>query len=174
MIPSASITWTVSYHDHGRNHRFELRACGQPVVRSRCGADPIAPGQSRRCVHRSAEQRQYTQLRHVERRLPSSQRRLSVCRAFCIHATFRQTVANGDNSDLRRLCATINALCQGDGVTPITDATGANIPDLTNGGANIIGQNDFERLNSDGLGGSLQLTSYYSHCRTRQRVRSQG
>jgi iron complex outermembrane receptor protein len=31
--------------------------------------------------------------------------------------------------------------------------------DLTNGGNNIIGQNDFERLNSDGLGGSLQLTS---------------
>ena len=83
--------------------------------------------------------------------------RLSV-QSVVYSRNFRQTVANGDNSDYGA-CATINALCQDDGVTPITDAAGANIPDLTNGGANIIGQNDFERLNSDGLGGSLQLTS---------------
>jgi iron complex outermembrane receptor protein len=71
---------------------------------------------------------------------------------------FRQTVANGDNSDFTG-CTNMSALCQGDGLTPATDATGANIPDLTDGGVNIIGQNDFERLKSDGLGGSLQLTS---------------
>jgi iron complex outermembrane recepter protein len=71
---------------------------------------------------------------------------------------FRQTVANGDTSDYTG-CTSIDALCQDDGVTPLADATGANIPDLTNGGANIIGQNDFERLRSDGLGGSLQLSS---------------
>jgi iron complex outermembrane receptor protein len=71
---------------------------------------------------------------------------------------FRQTVANGDNSDYTG-CTNISALCQGDGLTPATDATGANIPDLTSGGVNIIGQNDFERLRTDGLGGSLQLAS---------------
>jgi iron complex outermembrane receptor protein len=71
---------------------------------------------------------------------------------------FRQTVANGDNSDYTG-CTQVSALCQGDGLTPLTDAAGATIPDLTNGGANIIGQNDFERISTDGLGGSLQLTS---------------
>lgn len=71
---------------------------------------------------------------------------------------FRQTVANGDTSDYGA-CTSIDALCQGDGITPVTDATGANIPDITNGGENLIGQNDFEQLRSDGLGGSLQLTS---------------
>jgi iron complex outermembrane recepter protein len=74
---------------------------------------------------------------------------------------FRQTVANGDNSDYTG-CIQVSALCQGDGLTPLTDAAGAAIPDLTNGGANIIGQNDFERISTDGLGGSLQLTSNHS------------
>jgi iron complex outermembrane recepter protein len=74
---------------------------------------------------------------------------------------FRQTVANGDDSDYTG-CTQISALCQGDGLTPLTDAAGAAIPDITNGGANIIGQNDFERINTDGLGGSLQLTSNHT------------
>jgi iron complex outermembrane recepter protein len=71
---------------------------------------------------------------------------------------FRQTVANGDDS-VYTGCTEISALCQGDGLTPLTNAAGALIPDITNGRANIIGQNDFENINSDGLGGSLQLTS---------------
>jgi iron complex outermembrane recepter protein len=71
---------------------------------------------------------------------------------------FRQTVANGDDSDYTA-CTEISALCQDDGLTPITDAKGTPLPDISNGGANIIGQNDFERINTDGLGGSLQLTS---------------
>jgi iron complex outermembrane recepter protein len=74
---------------------------------------------------------------------------------------FRQTVANGDDSDYTG-CTQISALCQGDGLTPLTDAAGAAIPDITNGGANIIGQNDFEKISTDGLGGSLQLTSNHT------------
>jgi iron complex outermembrane recepter protein len=71
---------------------------------------------------------------------------------------YRQTVANGDNSDYTG-CTTVDALCQGDGVTPLTDTTGAIIPDLTNGGTTIIGQNDYESIHSQGWGGSLQFTS---------------
>jgi iron complex outermembrane recepter protein len=74
---------------------------------------------------------------------------------------YRQSVANGDNSDYTA-CTTAQAagsLCQGDGVTPLTNSVGASIPDISNGGATLIGQNDFERISSDGWGASLQLTS---------------
>jgi iron complex outermembrane recepter protein len=73
---------------------------------------------------------------------------------------FHQTVANG-NSTSYTACTTAAAagsLCQGDGVTPLTNSSGAPIPDISNGGANFIGENDFENINSNGLGGSLQLT----------------
>ena len=73
---------------------------------------------------------------------------------------YRQTVANGDNSDYTACDdATPGALCQGDGVTPLTNSAGAPIPDISNGGTTLIGQNDFERIRSDGLGASLQLTN---------------
>jgi iron complex outermembrane receptor protein len=72
---------------------------------------------------------------------------------------YRQTVANGDNSDYTACDgATPGALCQGDGVTPLTNSAGGLIPDISNGGATLIGQNDFERIRSDGWGASLQLT----------------
>ncbi len=72
---------------------------------------------------------------------------------------FRQTVANGDNSDYTGCTgAFAGSLCQGDGLTPLTNATGGLIPDITNGGTTIIGQNDFERIDSQGWGASLQLT----------------
>jgi iron complex outermembrane receptor protein len=81
--------------------------------------------------------------------------------AILYSRNFRQTVANGDNSDYTG-CTEISALCQRDGLTPLTDAAGTPLPDITNGGANIIGQNDFERISTDGLGGSLQLTSNHT------------
>ncbi len=72
---------------------------------------------------------------------------------------YRQTVSNGDNSDYTA-CADMTAtLCQSDGLTPLTDSAGGLIPDISNGGAALIGQNDFERIRSDGGGGSLQLTN---------------
>lgn len=73
---------------------------------------------------------------------------------------YRQTVANGDNSDYTACTDTAAAiLCQGDGLTPLTDLSGTAIPDISNGGATLIGQNDFERIRSDGWGISLQLTN---------------
>ena len=71
---------------------------------------------------------------------------------------YRQTVSNGDNSNYTACTDIAATLCQSDGLTPLTDTTGAPIPDISNGGATLIGQNDFERIRSDGLGGSLQLT----------------
>jgi iron complex outermembrane receptor protein len=72
---------------------------------------------------------------------------------------YRQTIANGDNSDYTACTNTAApTLCQGDGLTPLTDTAGALIPDISNGGATLIGQNDIERIRSDGWGGSLQLT----------------
>ena len=43
-------------------------------------------------------------------------------------------------------------LCQSDGTTPLVDTAGHSIPDLTNGGSTIIGQNDFERIHTQTLG----------------------
>jgi iron complex outermembrane recepter protein len=73
---------------------------------------------------------------------------------------FRQSLANGDKTDFIA-CTTGTAagsLCQSDGTTPLSNAQGAPLPDISNGGTNRIGQNDFERIRSDGLGASLQLT----------------
>ena len=71
---------------------------------------------------------------------------------------YRQTVANGDDSDYQG-CTDVALLCQGDGLTPLMDTAGGYIPDLTDGGNTIIGQNDYESIHSQTWGGSLQLTS---------------
>jgi iron complex outermembrane receptor protein len=72
----------------------------------------------------------------------------------------RQTVANGDGSAYRACTgAGAGSLCQSDGVTPLVNMTGGLIPDISNGGALIIGQNDGEAIDSQGWGGSVQLTS---------------
>ena len=72
---------------------------------------------------------------------------------------YRQTIANGDNSNYTACTDIAATLCQSDGLTPLTDTAGGLIPDISNGGATLIGQDDFERIRSDGLGGSLQLTN---------------
>ncbi len=72
---------------------------------------------------------------------------------------YRQTVANGDNSDYAACDDDVapGLLCDGDYV--LTDTAGQNIPDITNGGATIIGQNDYETIHSQTWGGSLQFSS---------------
>jgi iron complex outermembrane recepter protein len=73
---------------------------------------------------------------------------------------YRQSVANGNGSGYTAcMGASAGSLCQGDGATPLRNSTGAPIPDISNGGALIVGQNDFESIHSLGWGGSLQLTS---------------
>ncbi len=74
--------------------------------------------------------------------------------------SYRQTIANGNTTNYTACNdATPGALCQGDGVTPLTNSAGGLIPDISNGGATLVGQNDFERTHSDAWGASLQLTS---------------
>ena len=72
---------------------------------------------------------------------------------------YRQSVANGDNSDYAACGDDIapGLLCDDDYV--LTDTAGQNIPDITNGGATIIGQNDYESIHSQAWGGSLQFSS---------------
>jgi len=72
---------------------------------------------------------------------------------------YRQTVANGDNSNYAACDDDVapGLLCDGDYV--LTDTAGQNIPDITNGGNTIIGQNDYEDIHSQTWGGSLQLSS---------------
>jgi iron complex outermembrane receptor protein len=72
---------------------------------------------------------------------------------------YRQTVANGDNTDYAACDDSVapGLLCDGDYV--LTDTAGQHIPDITNGGATIIGQNDYEQIHSQSWGGSLQFSS---------------
>jgi len=72
---------------------------------------------------------------------------------------YRQTVANGDSSDYAACDDDVapGLLCDGDYV--LTDTAGQHIPDITNGGATIIGQNDYEDIHSQTWGGSLQFSS---------------
>jgi iron complex outermembrane receptor protein len=72
----------------------------------------------------------------------------------------RQVAANGDGSAYKACTgAGAGSLCQEDGVTPLVNTAGGLIRDISNGGALIIGQNDFESIDSQGWGASLQLTS---------------
>ncbi len=74
---------------------------------------------------------------------------------------FRQDVVNGNTTDYTA-CATApdaGYLCQGDRLTPLTDGAGHLIPDVSNGGAKPIGENDLEKISSNTVGGSLQMTS---------------
>ena len=72
---------------------------------------------------------------------------------------YRETVANGDNSNYAACDPDVapGLLCDGDFV--LTDTAGQTIPDITNGGATIIGQNDYEDIHSQTWGGSLQFSS---------------
>lgn len=75
------------------------------------------------------------------------------------HRDYRQSVTNGNTSNYTACTPddTQGLLCQADGITPLTSTTGTPIPDISNGGATTIGENDFETIHSRGLGGSLQL-----------------
>ncbi len=73
---------------------------------------------------------------------------------------YRQSVANGNSTDYTACisAADLRLLCQPDGLTPLLNASGAALPDLSQGGTRYIGENDFETIHSEGYGGSVQLT----------------
>jgi iron complex outermembrane recepter protein len=72
---------------------------------------------------------------------------------------YAQTVQNGDNSDYMACTDTPGILCQPDGVTPLTNAAGAQLPDISEGGSVVIGQNDFEVINAWSRGASFQIAN---------------
>ncbi len=71
---------------------------------------------------------------------------------------YAQTIANGNSTDYTACSggAYSGDLCQADGVTPLTNASGQYLPDISRGGTVPIGENDFELLHSYGRGASLQ------------------
>lgn len=78
------------------------------------------------------------------------------------YRNYRQFVSNGNTTN-DTACTTdagVGLLCQADGVTPLTNAAGQALPDISNGGAVPIGENDFENIHSRGLGGSVQITGH--------------
>lgn len=75
------------------------------------------------------------------------------------YRNFRQSVSNGDTTDYTACTRGpgVGFLCQDDGVTPLQDASGQYLPDISQGGTVPIGQNDFEGIRTQGEGGSLQV-----------------
>ncbi len=71
---------------------------------------------------------------------------------------FQQLVANGNTTDYLSCTHTAGTLCQPDGLTPLTDPTGAVLPDISDGGTLSIGENDYEQIHTYGRGAALQST----------------
>ena len=75
---------------------------------------------------------------------------------------FAQTVANGNTTNYTACTTTPGILCQPDGVTPLSNAVGQTLADISNGGTLPIGENDFESIQAWGRGASLQATDKQS------------
>ena len=80
------------------------------------------------------------------------------------YRNYRQSVSNGNRTNDTACTTAANGgfLCQSDGVTPLTNAAGQGLPDISNGGTVPIGENDFENIQGRSVGGSLQLTGKQS------------
>jgi iron complex outermembrane receptor protein len=72
---------------------------------------------------------------------------------------YAQTVANGNTTDYGACTNTAGILCQPDGITPLVNSAGQALPDISEGGAVAIGENDFESIQAWGRGAALQASS---------------
>jgi len=72
---------------------------------------------------------------------------------------FSQSVSNGNTTNYAACTTSPGILCQPDGVTPLTNAAGQTLPDISNGGTTAIGENDFESIHAWGRGATLQVTN---------------
>jgi iron complex outermembrane recepter protein len=71
---------------------------------------------------------------------------------------FSQSVSNG-NATNYGTCTNVPAiLCQPDGVTPLENAAGQPLPDISAGGLQLIGENDYELIQAWSHGAALQAT----------------
>jgi iron complex outermembrane recepter protein len=69
-----------------------------------------------------------------------------------------QSVSNGNTTNYAACTNTPGILCQPDGVTPLANSAGQALPDISDGGAVPIGENDFELIHAWGRGATLQAT----------------
>jgi len=72
---------------------------------------------------------------------------------------YAQNVANGNRTDYAACVSPPGILCQPDGITPLTNAAGETLPDISAGGTIPIGENDFEMIHSWGRGLTLQVSA---------------
>jgi len=72
---------------------------------------------------------------------------------------FDQGVLNGNNTSYITCTNTPEILCQPDGLAPLMNAAGQTLPDISQRGTRIIGENDFEVIHTYGRGASLQTSA---------------
>ena len=71
----------------------------------------------------------------------------------------RQAVVNGNTTGFTACAAPGTRLCHADAATPLTDAAGGPVPDLSQVGALPLGETDRETLRALGSGATLQASS---------------
>lgn len=71
---------------------------------------------------------------------------------------FHQTILNGNTTNYTACLSGNGLLCQPDGATPLLQAGGAPIPDLSRGGDIPIGETDRETIRAVSWGGTLQAS----------------
>jgi iron complex outermembrane receptor protein len=73
---------------------------------------------------------------------------------------YQQLVLNGDTTNYTSCTNAAEAgfLCQPDGVTPLSNPAGQQLPDISDGGTVPIGENDTETISAYGRGAALQAT----------------
>ena len=71
---------------------------------------------------------------------------------------YAQTVENGNSTEYTACASLPGLLCQPDGLTPVTNAAGQPLPDVSRGGSVPIGENDYELIHSHTRGFALQVT----------------
>ena len=82
--------------------------------------------------------------------------------AVLYYRKYGQTVSNGNTTDYEACPNTPGILCQPDGVTPLMNSAGQTLPDISDAGANIIGENDYELIQARGRGFTLQASDVES------------
>jgi iron complex outermembrane receptor protein len=72
---------------------------------------------------------------------------------------YSQTVSNGNTTDYGPCLSATGYLCQPDQTTPLYNAAGQTLPDISDGGANLIGENDYELIQAWSRGATLQVSN---------------
>jgi len=75
------------------------------------------------------------------------------------YRNYAQSVSNGNTTNYIACTGTPGILCQPDGVTPLMNQQGQTLPDISNGGTTLIGENDYELIQSWGRGATLQVSN---------------